>query len=606
MIRYLILTITILLSMSSFAQKAYKIKKVEFKGNNIINSRELEEITSTKAKTLFNKILFWKKDPIFNKEWIKKDLRNLNRLYQSKGYIDVIINDSLIVNKKKNNINIYFVIKENQPIKINSFKWILKGNDNLEKEDIIKTLPSTSFVKDSCVFSDNNIYSLMRSTKKTLMNRGYVYANTNPILKLDTVNKKVEVIVEVYHGDKYVNGKIFIEGLKQVKKELLIDKLGLTHGDFFSAKKLNEAQARALNTQLFKYLTIDPVKDSSLNKIINYHIKLEELNQLDLDLSLGYGTEDRVRAQVLLSKRAFLGGLRKIEVGVKTSYFEPINSYIKFRQPDILNNKKNIDFIWNPYFNIERERSYTVDRIGSNFTFEKRLSVNASTFLSYNIESSKVKKTNDDIISDQSEIIEGTKHKSGIILGYQYKKVDNFFNPTTGWYAKAISTYNGLGIKSENSYFKIELDGRSYRPFFNKCVFASRISLGYLRPIKRSNITPIEDRFLLGGSNSVRAYKRNSIGASIDNNSLTIGGNSMLEMSVETRFPIYNDLEGVIFVDSGNVWTESEEYRIDDLKYGAGLGLRYNTPIGPLRIDIATPIGETHKMQLYITFGHAY
>lgn len=606
MIRYLILTITILLSVSSFAQKTYKIKKIEFKGNSIIKSSELEEITSTKAKTVFNKILFWKKAPIYNKEWVEKDLANLHKLYQSKGYLDAIIKDSLIINKKKNSIHLCFVIKENQAIRINSFKWLLKGKDKQEKEEILKTLPSTSHVNKNKVFSDKKIFSLMKSTKNSLMNRGYVYANTRPLLKLDTINKTVDVKIEIHHGDKYINGKINIEGLNQVKKELLINKLRLNSGDVFSAKKMQDAQSRALNTQLFKYLTINPVKDSSLNKVINYHIKLEELNQLDLDLSLGYGTEDRVRAQVLLSKRAFLGGLRKIELGVKTSYFEPINSYFKFRQPDILHNKKNIDFILNPYFNIERERSYTVKRIGSNFTFEKRLSVNASTFLAYNIESSKVTKTNNTTLNNQSEIIEGTKHKSGIILGYQYKKVDNFFNPTKGWYAKAITAYNGLGIKSEDSYFKIELDGRSYRPFLNKCVFASRISLGYLRPIKRSHITPIEDRFLLGGSNSVRAYKRNSIGAGIDNNSLTIGGNSMLEMSVETRFPIYNDLSGVLFFDAGNTWAESDDYRIDDLKYGAGLGLRYNTPIGPIRIDVANPIGESHNMQLYITFGHAY
>lgn len=606
MIRYLILTIAILLSISSYAQDGYKIKKVGFKGNDQIRNNELEKQTSTKSKTLINKVLFWKKAPVYKQGLVKKDLNNLYKLYQTKGYINVIIKDSLVVNDKKNSIRIYFIIKENLPITINSFKWIVIEKNNIEKKNILKGLPKIELVDKGNIFSDNNIYSLMKSAQNSLMNQGYVYASTKPVLKVDTINKKVDIKIKILQGDKYVNGKINIEGLKQVKRKLLIDKLKLSSGKTFSAKKLNEAKFRAFNSQLFKYLTINPVKDSTLNKTINYKVKLEELNQIDLDVSVGYGTEDRFRAQIILTKRAFLGGLRRLEFGVKTSYYEPINLYLKFRQPEIFNNNKNIDFIWNPYFNIEKERSYDVKRIGTNFTIEKKLSINASTFLAYNIESSKISKTQNNIINTKSEIIEGSKLKSGIILGYQYRKVDNYFNPTKGWYAKAITTYNGIGIKSKNSYFKIVLDGRSYRPFLNKCVFASRISLGYLRPINTNNSTPIEDRFLLGGSNSIRAYKRNSIGANIDQNSEIIGGNSMLEMNIETRFPIYKNFEGVVFIDAGNVWSKSEKYSISDLKYGAGLGIRYKTSIGPIRLDVATPLGDTYEMQLYITFGHAF
>lgn len=606
MIRYLILTIIILLSLSSYSQDGYKIKKVSFKGNNQIKKNELEKHTSTKSKTLFNKVLFWKKAPIYKRELIKKDLNNLLKLYQTKGYINAVIKDSIIINKKKNSIHIYFVIKENLPIIINSFQWIIKEKDNIEKKNILKGLPKIKHVNKGNVFSDNNIYTLMKSAQESLMNKGYVYANTKPILKVDTINKKVDIKIEILQGNKYTNGKIHIEGLKQVKRKLLVDKLKLPTGEIFSAKKVNEAKSRAFNTQLFKYLTINPVKDSTLNNTINYKVKLEELNQIDLDISVGYGTEDRFRAQVTLTKRAFLGGLRRLEFGVKTSYYEPINLYLKFRQPEIFNNNKNIDFIWNPYFNIEKERSYDVKRTGTNFTIEKKLSINASTFLAYNIESAEITKTQNYNTNTQSEIIEGSKLKSGIILGYQFRKVDNYFNPTKGWYAKAITTYNGLAIKSKNSYLKILLDGRSYRPFLNKCVFASRISLGYIRPIKTKDITPIEDRFLLGGSNSIRGYKRNSIGANIDQNLEIIGGNSMLEINIETRFPIYKNFEGVVFIDAGNVWAKSEKHSINDLKYGAGLGIRYKTSIGPIRLDVATPLGDPFEMQLYITFGHAF
>ena len=603
MIKYFILIISLFFSLCSYAQEGYKLKKVEFKGNNQIKSSELESVTSLHAKSLLNKLLFWKKHPNYQQELLSQDLDNLHKVYQSRGYIDVSLRDSLVVDKKKMSVRVYFLISENVPTRIKSFAWEVEESNNYKKEDILKILPAHTHVNMNDIFTDKAIYDLMENTQSSLMNRGYVYAQTKPVFKIDTTHKKVDVKIKVLQGDKYLNGKISFEGLKQVPQKLLLKKIKLNSGDVFSAQKLNEAQSRTFNMQLFKYITISPEKDSTQSNIIDYQVKLEELNQWDLNLGLGYGTEDRVRAQILLTKRAFFGGIRQFDLGIKTSYFEPLNVYVKFRQPSIFGDK--VDFIWNPYYSKEREQSYNVERLGANFTLEKKLSIKTSTFLTYNIESSKVTQTADSI-ADSSEIVEGDKQKSGIIWGYQYRNVDNYFAPTTRWYAQSLTSYNGLGIQTEYSYFKLILDGRTYSPFWRQWVFAARLRIGYIATLNKDNLSPIEDRFLLGGGNSIRAYERNSISANTDENSATIGGNSMLEMSIETRFPIYQALEGALFGDAGNVWAESGQYQLNDLKYGIGLGLRYNTPIGPFRVDVSAPVWDAFKVHLYISFGHAF
>lgn len=603
MIKYFILIISLFLSLSSYAQEGYKLKRLDFKGNNQLKSSELESVTSLKAKNGFDKLQFWKKLPIYQKELAIKDLANLYKIYQSQGYINVKLRDSLAIDEKKMRVRVYYIISENAPTRIKSFAWEVEKSGSYEKKDILNILPKQKFVNTNDIFTDKAIYNLMENAQSSLMNQGYVYAQTKALFKIDTTNKTVDVKIKVLQGDKYVNGKINFEGLKQVPKKLLLKRINLNSGDVFSAQNLNEAQSRAFNMQLFKYITISPEKDSTQSRIINYNVKLEELNKWDLNLGLGYGTEDKIRAQILLTKRAFLGGVRQLNLGIKTSYFEPINVYLKFRQPNIFADK--IDFIFNPYYSKERERSYDVERLGTNFTLEKKLNKTASTFLTYNIESSDVTNTLES--SDvNSEIIEGTKQKSGLIWGYQYRNVDNYFRPTTGWYAQGLTSYNGLGIKTDYSYFKLLLDGRTYRPFWRQWVFAGRLRMGYIASTNKTNLTPIEDRFLLGGGNSIRAYQRNSISANADKSSETIGGNSMLEMSVEARFPIYKALEGVLLGDAGNVWAKSGQYRLNDLKYGVGMGLRYNTPIGPVRIDVSAPVWDTFKMQLYITFGHAF
>ncbi len=603
MIKKFILIISLFLSFSTSAQEGYKLKKVDFKGNNQIKSSELENVTSLEAKNVFDKLQFWKKSPTYQEELAVKDLENLHKIYQSQGYIDVKIKDSLVIDEKKMSVRVYFIIRENSPTRIKSFAWEIEKSDSFEEKNILKILPKQKLAKTNDIFTDKAIYNLMERTQNSLKNQGYVYAQTKAIFKIDTINKTVDVKIKVSQGDKYVNGKISFEGLKQVSEKLLSKRINLKQGDVFSAEKLNEAQSSAFNMQLFKYITISPEKDSTQTHIIDYKVKLEELNKWDLNLGLGYGTEDRIRAQVLLTKRAFLGGIRQLNLGIKTSYFEPINTYLKFRQPNIFADK--VDFIWNPYYSKERERSYNVERLGANFTLEKKLTKKASTFLTYNIESSDVTKTIESSDSN-SEITEGVNKKSGLIWGYQYRNVDNYFSPTSGWYAQSLTSYNGLGVKTEHPYFKLLLDGRTYQPLWRRWVFAGRLRIGYIASTNNTTLTPIEDRFLLGGGNSIRGYQRNSISANTDKNSETVGGNSMLEMSVEARFPIYNALEGVLLGDAGNVWAKSGQYRLNDLKYGFGIGLRYNTPIGPLRMDIAAPVWDTFKMQLYITFGHAF
>lgn len=602
MIKNIILIICLFLSLSSNAQEGYKLKKVDFKGNSEIKSNELESVTSLRAKSLFNRLQFWKKAPPFQKELLIKDLGNLHKIYQSQGYIDVNVKDSLAIDEEKMHIRVYYLIEENAPTRVKSFAWEVAKSNQEVKETILEVLPKQKLINTNDIFTDEAVYNLMERAQNSLMNQGYVYAKTSPSFHIDTVRKTVDITLKLKQGNKYTNGEIYFEGLKKVPEKLLLKRLNLNSGDVFSAKKLNEAQSRAFNMQLFKYITIKPEKDSIQNQLINYKVKLEELNQWDLNLGLGYGTEDRIRAQVLLTKRAFLGGIRQLDLGIKTSYFEPINIYLKFRQPNLFADK--VDFIWNPYYSRERELSYNVERIGANFTIEKKLNSKASTFLAYNIENSDVTKKGES--NDQnSEIVEGSKQKSGITWGYQYRSVDHYFNPTKGWYAQSLTSYNGLGIKTDYSYFKLLLDGRTYRPFWRQWVFAARLHMGYIRSTNSNHLTPIEDRFLLGGGNSIRAYQRNSISAN-DDGSETIGGNSMLEMSMETRFPIYNALEGALLADAGNVWAKSGQYRLNDLKYGLGLGLRYNTPIGPIRIDASAPVWDSFKMQLYITFGHAF
>jgi outer membrane protein assembly factor BamA len=180
-----------------------------------------------------------------------------------------------------------------------------------------------------------------------------------------------------------------------------------------------------------------------------------------------------------------------------------------------------------------------------------------------------------------------------------------FFDPTKGTRINAYYTLMGLGFDSKYHYMKLEVDLRKYFPLTGNKVLATKIRWGGMQPIMGDPETPVEDRFMLGGALSLRGWGRNQISPVNENGDL-VGGNSMIEGSAELRFPIYDILSGGFFLDSGNVWADPLAIDFTDLRTDLGFGFRAKTPIGPVRVDFATPIFEKFSAKFFFSIGHAF
>ena len=137
-------------------------------------------------------------------------------------------------------------------------------------------------------------------------------------------------------------------------------------------------------------------------------------------------------------------------------------------------------------------------------------------------------------------------------------------------------------------------------------VLSLRGMIGGIHSSDSSQFVPVEDRFYSGGSNSVRGWARSQLGPKRNTGS-PMGGKSITEMSIELRHRLFWKIEGAVFMDAGNVWSESFHYRFNELAYAAGAGLRYETPIGPIRLDVGVPLwNEKKRVQLFLSIGQAF
>lgn len=206
-----------------------------------------------------------------------------------------------------------------------------------------------------------------------------------------------------------------------------------------------------------------------------------------------------------------------------------------------------------------------------------------------------------------SEALEKKKirNKSGFTLGFDRNTSNSRFNPSAGWRINGHFTYMGIGFRSRFHYYKAEVGLIRYYHLAKDWTLAGKVRAGFIEPL-RGEQTPIEDRFLQGGASSLRGWGRHSI-SPVNREGNLIGGNSMLESSLELRFPVYDIFSGVVFTDFGNVWRSSLSYHPADLLYDAGLGMRVHTPVGPVRLDLATPVFENNfDLRFYISIGHAF
>lgn len=438
---------------------------------------------------------------------------------------------------------------------------------------------------------------------RTLKEQGRPLAEvTGRQVVADHATSTLDVTLTVAAGPVAGYGATTVEGTEKVDRDFTEYMTGLKRGRQYSPQEIDDARDRLLALEVFNSVTFKEADKLDADGNIPIGVQVSERKPRYFGLGGTFSNTEGLGLEGYWGHRNLFGRAEKLRIdgaisGIGSNDLSELNynAGIMFEKPGVVGPASKFFARVNTV--LEHPDAYD------------HFSVKGSTGLSYEL--TKKQTVSAEVALDYSRIHDAFgKHKyliASIPLQYVYDNRDNRLNPTSGFRVLAYAEPS-YDILSGAAFLKLRGEGSAYQSLdtASKFVLAERVALGSIVGTGLQNV-PADRRFYSGGGGSVRGYAYQGIGPK-DFTGQPIGGLSFFETSVEMRIAVTDTIGIVPFVDAGTVSTKSFP-NFSDTKVGAGVGFRYITPFGPLRIDAAVPLnrdpGDPH-FGIYAGIGQAF
>jgi outer membrane protein assembly factor BamA len=413
---------------------------------------------------------------------------------------------------------------------------------------------------------------------------------------------------------------------------VVLRELSIEEGAVFRQRQVTDSQRRLATLQILQFASVTArAPEGAVVSRIPVELTVVENPPRVLQLGAGYGSEDRFRASAQWSHLNFLGQARQASAEAKWSSIDR-GAKVSLSQPYWFRRGLAIEAegaSWWTHESTYDSRTFG-GRIGVSYRFGERrpgrgrLVGNrvragyAREYLRYNIRPETLEDlTNvDELIALGLDPVSGRGRgvNAAIELTYDRNAADDLRDPRSGYGASVHVAHARPWLGGTFHYDEILADGRTYLPVARRIVVALRARVGTLAAGTDADV-PFSARYFLGGSTSLRGWGRYQVAPL--SNGVPIGGRTTFDSSVEARVQIRGPFGAVAFFDAGNVWPGTWDVDFHDLRSSVGIGLRYGTPIGLVRGDIASQVSrvpgllidglpEERHWRLHLSLGQAF
>jgi outer membrane protein assembly factor BamA len=623
---------------------AYKVGSVDFQGNHFLDDKQLAKLSQVKKGKLFSR-------GKYSDELVTKTEKAITAAYKNAGYSKVSIQPK--VEDSEPEVDVTFAIDEGPRQHVRSLRIVNPQGEPVKAQTRTKPLNLSAGKPYSLALLQQDRDQILAS----MLDRGYLNAKFSSSAMPDPGDpNRFDVTYTIDSGPQARTSEVVLLGDRKTKPELIqkVIKPYVVDGDPIGEGKLLTAESDLYGLGIFDWTSVRPLRPIITQTEEEVLVKVHEAKQNTV--TVGGGLEVIPRSGNVPVGSVAIPGIPPIGLGSKfttsqKSFFGPRGSF-EFAHHNVrglaetvsiavvasrLDQRVALTFTdphfggssWSSLFSVSGERStensiYTAELGQASFQVQRPLDAKKTKniILRY-----RFQKTNLSNITIPDLVLPQDQHVrlSTISAEYVRDTRDKPLDAHRGIYQTLDFGVTPTALGSSADFVRLLGQTAYYRQVKPWLVLANNVRLGFAVPFAGSEV-PLSERFFSGGANSLRGFPINGAGpqrpvqvcsnpsnpATCTLISVPVGGDMLLIVNSEARFPIplKSGLGGVVFYDGGNVYAKINfSQLVNNYTNSVGVGLRYNTPVGPIRFDFGyriTSVPGVKATQYFVTLGQSF
>jgi outer membrane protein insertion porin family len=594
-----------------------RVTDIDFEGNQAFSARKLRGVMQTREKWLFS---FITGAGVLNKDVLRTDMERLTAYYYDHGYITVRVDEPRV---ERQGDGLHVVVKIDEGDQYRVANVTVQGDRIPTDTDALRSGLATTKGE---VFRASSLREDAQKLTERLSEDGYAFANVEPQTDMHPEEKTVDIAFQVDRGKQVVVDRIEITGNTKTRDKVIRREMRLQEQELFSASKLRKSRDALQRLGFFQQVNVTTRRGAEDDRM-QVVVDVKEAQTGAFSAGAGFSSADSLLFNARIQENNLFGRGQRLSLSGDVGSIRR-NIILSFTEPYLFDTPLTAGFDafnWKIAFD-------SFDRSGTGFSTQLTYPVTAWGYTSlyglpleevrvgsdYRVEQAKISGLGLDA-TRSIRLEEGSSLISSVTPRMSRNTLNHAFDPTGGSYQDVSLEIAGLGGER---FLKAEARERWYYTFLRSKALGDftyslggTLGYGFLgEGGVNSDELPLFERYFPGGISSIRGFKARTLGPREERkdafgrvlSTSPIGGNEEVILNNEVIFPIVQGigLKGVVFVDAGNAYGADEGITLDETRFSAGAGVRWLSPVGPLRIELGEPFNtKAHDQKSLVLFS---
>ncbi|OGQ48590.1 MAG: outer membrane protein assembly factor BamA [Deltaproteobacteria bacterium RIFCSPLOWO2_02_FULL_46_8] len=557
------------------------IRQVNFVGNTVFTDKELRAVVQTRKKAAFS---FLTGSGKYKEELLKQDILRLTFHYLKNGYLKVQIDEPQVsLSKDKRYFFVSFHVQEGNRYHIG--KVDVSGDILTTRDEMVANF----LTKSGQIYNREFIEKDMQALNKIYGDQGYAFVHIQPLTTTDEVNKTADITYNIEKGNRIYVERIDISGNTITRDKVIRRELQIKEGDIYNETKLQQSRERLMALGFFKEVNFATPRGSK-DDTLRLNVTVDEKPTGSFSVGAGFSTTENFVVSGSISKQNFFG----------RGWNGEISGELSSRRRQFLFSMSDpyfLDTEWivamSAFKTIFRYDSFSRDSYGGSFSIGHRFFDYASMSLGYEAEEVSAIDIATNVPPRFQNNASGLTSLVSLTLNRDTR--DNRVYANRGMFGSIKAEVSDKELGAQNEFLRLTGRAQFYKPLFKDLLFKTYARAAYIKSLN-TLVVPLVERYFLGGPNSLRGFYPQSIGPAetVAGLPFVYGGDKMAIINGELEYVVYEPagIRAVTFFDAGNAYSEDQSMPLDKLRMDYGFGIRWISPMGPLRFEWGFPINR--------------